>query len=68
MGVNSNALCVSVLLLPESCVFLAAAKFALIREKLAFAPHSNSVYLRVLTNCSHTTIADFVLSRKYYAE
>jgi len=29
--------------LPKSCVFLAAAKFALIREKLAFAPHSNPV-------------------------
>jgi len=41
--VKSNALCVGVLILPESCVFLAAAKFALIREKLAFAPHSNPV-------------------------
>jgi len=41
--VKSNALCVSVLILPESCVFLAAAKFVLIREILAFAPHSNPV-------------------------
>ena len=43
MVVKSNALCVSVLLLPESCVLLAAAKLALIREKLAFAPHRNPV-------------------------
>ena len=43
MIVKSNVLCVSVLLLPESCVFLAAVKLALIREKLAFAPHSNPV-------------------------
>ena len=43
MVVKSNALCVSVLILSESCVFSVATKFALIREKLAFAPHGNLV-------------------------
>ena len=43
MVVKSNALCVSILIEPESCVFSAAAKFVLIREILAFAPHSNPI-------------------------
>ena len=43
MVIKSNALYVSVLIVPESCVSLAAAKFVLIREILAFAPHSNPV-------------------------